>query len=442
MIGADLAKQRPALPSQAATDRQRIWQRVRWLIDKSIFIALLAWLFYASDALIPLLMTGGENVDLDDGQRQTLQSITKIFLGLSIYLVLSNVRGMVELLLRNALLVVIMLLACISYVWSIDPEITLRRCIILISFALLACATVLQYELRDIVKLFFALSVVVAALSLYFIVFQPLLGMNPDGRGARGAFLHKNIFSEFLMVTFMAVIAAIRMRVVAGWLGYPLLLVHLALLIMANSATALTVVVVMLGILALVELGRLPFKAFATVTAFGIAIGLLVALLTIVHLEDLFLALDRDPTLTGRDAVWAYARSMIENRALLGHGYAAFWESEPIMSYVMETLNWRITHAHNGYLQVWIELGIIGLSLLILYLLQCLVRFVRLQPSHDLRAFVLPTLIGLLVYNLGETQLMVGKSFGWIMIMICLFLTTPGLERIKARNEGREPAFR
>ncbi len=264
-------------------------------------------------------------------------------------------------------------------------------------------------------------------------IFDQNLGFNIDGRGARGVFIHKNVFSEFLLVTIIAAVVAIRMRLLPTMLGYAFLLVYAVLLLMANSATAWVIAALMLGIYALTELRQLPFKVFAPLVAFGTAIAVLVVSLTVFNLDAFFLALNRDPTLTGRDAVWAYVGRMMQERFFFGYGYAAFWESEPILSYVVDSLNWRITHAHNGFLQVWIELGLVGFALIVLCLLQCLLRFFFSKPSQDLRAFLLPTLIGLIVYNLVETQLLVSKNIGWLIILICLFLTTPKLEEIRKR---------
>jgi len=403
------------------------------LIDHGIFATFLVWLFFCSEALLPLLMTAGGEAELSNSQRNIIQNITKLFIVFSIFLFIYNFKGIIFIFSKNILFLLIIILSWLSYLWSIDPDITFRRCLIFTSFSVVLCSIVLQYDLKKIIKLILYLNIIVVILSIFLMIFDPYLGFNLDGRGARGVFVHKNVFSEFLLVTIIAVMVAVRMRLLPTMIGYPYLLVYAALLVMTNSATAWVVAVLMVGIYAVTELKRLPFKVFACLVAFGTAFTILFVSLTVFNLDSFFLALNRDPTLTGRDAVWAYVGLMIQERFFFGYGYAAFWESERILSYVVASLNWHITHAHNGFLQVWIELGLVGFCLTILYFLQCMLRFFLSKPSQELRAFLLPTLIGLIIYNLGETQLLISKNIGWLIILICLFLTTPKLDEIRRR---------
>jgi O-antigen ligase len=282
----------------------------------------------------------------------------------------------------------------------------------------------------------------VVALSIFLMIFDPHLAFNIDGRGARGVFLHKNGFAEFLLVTIAAVMVAIRMQLLPRPIGIALLLIHMMLLLMANSATAWGAAVLVIGVYVLIEMRRLPFKIFAALLAFSTAFTILVVSLIVFNLDSLFSAIDRDPTLTGRDAIWAYAGRMIQERFFFGYGYAAFWESKPVLSYIEATLNWQITHAHNGFLQIWIELGLVGFCLMVLYLVLSLLRFFLAKPSKELQAFVLPTTIGLIGYNLAETQLLLSKNLGWTVTLICLLLTTPNLAEIRARFSRQSPMLK
>lgn len=407
------------------------------LLDRCIFVWVVLWLFFCSKALLPLLLTTDGNAGYDESQKNLIQKITMVFLSLSVYFLLFYYRGIISIFTKNVLLVAVLVLAWLSFFWSLDPDVTLRRSIILTSFTIIACGIVLKYDFGDIIRIILCLGLLIIVLSLYFIVFDPSLGFNPDGRGARGAFSHKNILSEFLLVTVVAAIVAARMRLLPRIIGYAYVLVYAVLLLMASSATAWIIAILMLGLFLLVEMRRLPFKYFAVLVAFGISLAILASSVVIINLDGFFSILDRDPTLTGRDAVWVYAGRKIAERPFFGYGYSAFWESEPNFSFVVQRLQWQITHAHNGFLQVWLELGLAGLLLLIIYLFQSLTRFLKSEPSQNLKLFIMPTLIGLLAYNMAETQLLDSKNIGWIVILICLLLTTPGLAKIRARYSGQ-----
>ncbi len=76
---------------------------------------------------------------------------------------------------------------------------------------------------------------------------------------------------------------------------------------------------------------------------------------------DLAGAVGKDPTLTDRTAIWAALFNMHTN-PLIGTGYESFWLGSRL------DLFWQrfpgLNEAHNGYLEVYLNLGLIGLFLL------------------------------------------------------------------------------
>src|SRR6185295_2852167 len=76
----------------------------------------------------------------------------------------------------------------------------------------------------------------------------------------------------------------------------------------------------------------------------------------------LFSALDRDETLTGRVDVWKDVQAMVTN-PLLGFGYESFWLGDRL-TYLWKRHPWQPNQAHNGYLEVYLNLGIVGLTIL------------------------------------------------------------------------------
>lgn len=74
-------------------------------------------------------------------------------------------------------------------------------------------------------------------------------------------------------------------------------------------------------------------------------------------------SLGRDPTLTGRTEIWKVVLSLVEN-SLVGTGFESFWAGDRILK-VWKGLNAPgIQEAHNGYLEVYLNLGWIGVTLL------------------------------------------------------------------------------
>ena len=412
------------------------------IIERLIDLAVLAWLFFLSDAVIPLVMLGGQEGDITDQQKLFLQNIFKPYVLLAFGMLALHFRAMATILLKNPLLILMMIWMWLSSAWSLDPEVSFRRSLLHSSFLLMACFAAYRYDFRQIVALLFLLTIVVVACSFYFIILDPFLGFNPDGRGARGAFLHKNTLGGFMIVGVAAAASALRLRIVSRLVGYVVLAAAITLLIMANSTTSMLVAALMLGAFIMLSLKeRLSFRLFAALVALSTSMLIFGIMLLIANIDEFFLLVGRDATLTGRDVIWSYTLSMIQERPFVGYGYAAFWENEPILHYVAETLQWSITHAHSGYLEMWLELGIVGLGLMIVFIIGIVFRAIfRPLPDHA-RSFILPFFIAMIVNDFVETHLFVYKHFGWIVMLIFVFVTTPRLAGIRRRAlvAGRRP---
>ena len=71
----------------------------------------------------------------------------------------------------------------------------------------------------------------------------------------------------------------------------------------------------------------------------------------------------RDVTLTDRTDLWTDLMDIAAERPLLGVGYGAFWIGNT--HNLWDRHLWRPNQGHNGYLDVYLELGVVGLVLLL-----------------------------------------------------------------------------
>jgi len=79
-------------------------------------------------------------------------------------------------------------------------------------------------------------------------------------------------------------------------------------------------------------------------------------------------AVGKDPTLTDRTKIWAFVLSMHTN-PLLGTGYESFWLG-PRLQWIWSNAGLGgLTEAHNGYIEMYLNLGLIGLFFLICVLI-------------------------------------------------------------------------
>jgi O-antigen ligase len=104
-------------------------------------------------------------------------------------------------------------------------------------------------------------------------------------------------------------------------------------------------------------------------------------------LHGLLQALYIDPTFTGRTDIWRFVIAHIAERPFTGYGFSTFWLTEDVV-YGFKDVGWvsSVSTAHNGYLDLALQLGIPGAFLMILWLfVSPLVDFYRVSyvPAND-----------------------------------------------------------
>ena len=125
-------------------------------------------------------------------------------------------------------------------------------------------------------------------------------------------------------------------------------------------------------------------------------------------------AVGRDPTLTGRTFIWQTLLSMHTN-PLLGTGYESFWLG-PRLQWVWEKCG-AINEAHNGFLEVYLNLGFIGLFFLVGFLLSSYHTICRrLAPFSSLGSLSLAFWIVLLFRNMTEASFRGGLL--WVTFLL------------------------
>ncbi len=154
-------------------------------------------------------------------------------------------------------------------------------------------------------------------------------------------------------------------------------------------------------------------------------------------------AVGRDETLSGRTALWSAVIERIGARPWLGYGYDAFWvrssaEGGPAVE-LAEQIGWLARHAHNGFLDVAVDLGMIGLALLTVPLLACATRVFRDLRSgvRELeRAWPGLFLVYWILSNLTESPLVRHDHLGWALY-VSVFVSAGPSDQHRADDERR-----
>lgn len=150
--------------------------------------------------------------------------------------------------------------------------------------------------------------------------------------------------------------------------------------------------------------------------------------------EPIFMFVGRDATLTGRAELWDFIDGMMALRALVGYCYGALFGMQNVVDQLISMLGWVAPNAHDGYRNIILGLGTLGLISTEVTLGSALWQAVRTTASDPHRIASRFAFLFLTIYlfrNLGESDLLAQSDLSWIVAAIAVLLPTAEGQRLK-----------
>jgi O-antigen ligase len=355
--------------------------------------------FFLSGAITTMFMTPGASALEGNAFGRATMGIS--YLAVAVMLVRYR-REVLLVFRRNRSLVALVALGFASSLWAETPELSFRRCGATVGTTLLGVALSIKLTLEEQLRLLSWMFRILAILSLGCVLLFPSYGISDTGEW-QGVFGFKNFFGSQMAVSIL-----IEWQLPANtrWskaLNRAALLLSGCLLISSNSITSLMAIV---GTFVLVEIYkfatlRLRMPLYATVVAPLLIVSL--GFVLVAPKSDAFAFIGRSSDLTGRTEIWRWVTSAIQERPILGYGYAGFW-TESASAAVDRAVDVKVTYSHNGYLDILLTNGVLGLSLALVFLGTGLKRALdwSLQGESHTSLWPLAVVSFVLLYNLGE----------------------------------------
>jgi len=255
---------------------------------------------------------------------------------------------------------------------------------------------------------------VLANLVLYFLF--PSIGFYYDEEGRRlfrGLTERKNVLGQELGFGIVLQMALLRLKIdkkeKISLLFWGVLASQLFLLILCQNAGALFTAAIPIAYIFLFEKrfgvrGRFHWGILYIV----ISVGFLIVAMTILPLfEPFFNSIGKDATLSNRTLIWEGLLEYVQQyNTFTGSGYNMFWRDEVALQNLQNCYSrdsWFRTMtfgAHNILLEMWLDVGLIGVSL---YLFTLIVAFthVRMMPEEH---YVICSAIILVLLIRGLTE--------------------------------------
>jgi O-antigen ligase len=168
----------------------------------------------------------------------------------------------------------------------------------------------------------------------------------------------------------------------------------------AHSSTSLGSLVA--GIGTILVLGRrFVDKRRVSLYAVGGIAALLLANYAFDLLDPLLAILGRDPTLTDRTKVWGVVLKVPIN-PILGAGFESFWLG-PRLEKLWATYWWHPVQAHNGYIDTYLNLGLVGVALMLSLIISAWRKGTRiLFERFEFARLRLGIVVAFTLYNVTE----------------------------------------
>lgn len=252
-----------------------------------------------------------------------------------------------------------------------------------------------------------------------------------DGGRIQGVFGNADLLAAAMLVA----VIAFGVRIASGAPRRVLHIVWTALaaflFVRAGSATASVAaafVLLVLGTVLVMRTARRPGERTRWYLLYA-AIGLGAGSALWFGREAIFGVLGRGADLLGREGVWADVLRRANERPFAGWGFSTPWiPTEPLIDGWIVERGQTVVQAHSVWLDVFLQLGVVGVALFAAVYLAYLWRswfFAVDRPRWDLRddrpfspLTLLPTLIGALLVVQGLTDSSPLALWGWMFVIL------------------------
>jgi exopolysaccharide production protein ExoQ len=319
------------------------------------------------------------------------------------------------------LMLVLPIYATMSSLWSQDAGLSLRGGVSLLVSTLFAFYFVIAFSQRQQMEIVLLTGFCIVAASIVIALFWPRFGLDHQlHEGAwQGLFTQKNVCAGvtlFLLTPALALPSRHRY-------GQAIRALYIALcllvILMTQSRTGWAITLIYLAFTSgLRVLGKFERKDMLPLVVLIFA-AFAILVMGALQYPSIFLSMiSRSDSISGRSEIWTAIVASILRHPIGGYGFDAFWSLlHGEASNIFASTGWVVTGAHNGFLNVGLELGLVGIALVLATFVLAFRH--ACQTFHTRRSSYVDWCIGIVfltfIYNLDERTLMAPQYLLWIL---------------------------
>jgi exopolysaccharide production protein ExoQ len=307
---------------------------------------------------------------------------------------------------HGLLLICVIVLA--STLWSVAPEITVKRSLTFVGSMLLIIYFVEKLGSDRVFRCLVQQLVIIGVISVITRVIWKEYSVLPGTHGLKGIYSHKNIFGAVMAVgvldcLYLYISDKVRYRYYL-WIAVFFLICD----VLSTSGTSILQGIIFFYMFSLYLLAaRGGFGRVLSIIGSLLLLG--VAALAVVAPDALFGSIGKDATLTGRTDLWPYVLDFIHERPWLGWGYRSFWQPDNQLAVdLWNKLGWMVPEAHNGLLELLLDVGYVGCAAFVYVFLASAIKAVQNLKVGNIAIGVagVMSFVGILLYGVTEEVLL------------------------------------
>lgn len=336
----------------------------------------------------------------------------------------SSFPNHVLLLFKNPFLGLFIIFSTLSCLWSETPALSFRAGLIFFIVSAISAHIARDLTWQVLTQLLRRLILSAAVFSIIGAATMPSVAFIE--KGLRGVFPFPIKLGTCMALGIALWFSYLLEQHKGRWKTIGIMLFLMIPLVLAQSGQGIITCFALMSLVGLLKVFKHAGKLAPVVFLFYLSFSILLTVSAEPLISRVFGSLGKDTTLTGRTDFWPQlVERLSQHNLLLGYGINGFWQpwrgqSNPANG-ILNSSGFVPPHAHNGFLDLALSIGLIGLILFTLSflvgLLQSLQYFLTSKASDSSLPLII--LVYMVFSNVSETQL-IGSNYIWILYVITL----------------------
>jgi len=341
---------------------------------------------------------------------KNISNLLVLILLVSYFIKKSDVRMLI---LKNNYMVNILFFYCLcSYFWSISKGTTAWQTIGVIYIISISLFILIHYE-YDYIKIIdyiYKYLSILSIINFFAIILFPNISLMVDNRYEsvyKGIFEHRNTLGLFMAMCILFSIYKIILNNKSIY-SYFILVVSIVNIVASKSVTCI-ILTLLCGLYYIVSVKRKLKRTNIIILCGSIFLNSVLLLSNSISSNKILTVIGRDATFSGRTSIWQITIELIKQSKWLGYGYRSIWANQVFEQYYYgNLLGFGPSSSHNGVLDLFLELGILGAVVYLFFLINLIRRYNAQKNDGNIKSLniLFVMIIFIFNYNLMESSLL------------------------------------